>query len=217
MSGISEWPIGQDSIDLLYALHQEVRELRMVCIVIEEFFCKIADTPELSETSGENSVIKISPFLIGFVQSTLLRDLMLRICMLTDPAEQGRYKNLSFFQVLDHFQGLEVLSDDVAETIIERLQREDIQTLRIHRNKRLSHRDYDVALGNEWLPDINWQNIRKITTDFFEIVDQISLATLQTEIMYDDRHQLSFEAKYLIDLLKNGLSHTNKGVHEKSE
>lgn len=99
-------------------------------------------------------------FAIRAIQDSLIDSVILRITKLTDPAQAGRFQNLS----LEHLIGK--LPDDADAELLDRLrtQLDIIQSstkeFRLIRHKRLAHRDTAYAINSDQvLPGIPLKSI----------------------------------------------------------
>lgn len=108
-------------------------------------FCQLySKSPERIEL-----LRRFGGLFFGQVQQALFRDILLRICHLTDPAtsSKGRYKNQSLHRLLDEIGAHDLALIDTLglKTKADQLTAacRDIRTLR---NRAIAHRDWDARI-----------------------------------------------------------------------
>jgi hypothetical protein len=108
-----------------------------------------------------NLILATAPQFFGHIQSILFEHLISGIARLTDPAEQGQFRNLTFDSIFDSNKTPKILELQVAA--------KDVRDIR---RKIVAHLDYTVGLNPNLLPnDRPFAKIRKCVDLMVEIVD----------------------------------------------
>ena len=147
---------------------------------------------------------KMVPSFFGHMQHALLNEVILGLCKLTDPPHTSRNKNFSLTRLADIIQPQSKKLEVLSTRIYKRIERKDVQAIRAHRNKRLSHNDYDVIMNDADLPGFSLEQIEKIFSDFFKILDKVSMELFGAKIMYTNEMQAAYEADYVFEALMAG-------------
>ncbi len=133
-----------------YVLHNQVIIVHMNWAMIGELVKSEEQRSLLKSTGG---------YFFTEVHRVFVNDVTLRLSRLTDPAKQGRQKNLSLYALLDD------ISDPALKSKIKNLideAKDKIAPLKEHRHKRIAHFDFSVALNN---PNFTLQPIRNESVD----------------------------------------------------
>ena len=94
----------------------------------------------------------------GEVQWLFLDDMQLCISKLTDPPKSGKGDNLTVKRLPDFCES-NTLRKEVQERVEEACKAAD-EFARLHRNKRISHKDLAYAIGDTELPPVVLKQIR---------------------------------------------------------
>jgi hypothetical protein len=137
------------------------------------------------------------------VQQALFRDVILRICHLTDPAEtnKGRFKNQSLFRLVSEVETIDLSLPDILG-LREKLDRLQVgcKDMRTMRNKTIAHRSWDSPL--EPIPSTTRQQIEDVVVLIREIMNTIELHFADKQTIYGfDRNP--GDAEYLMERLED--------------
>lgn len=144
---------GPESGPLYHALHNEVSWIHAKWLEYRKLFAKSEERIDLlNETAG---------FFFRVVQDVLWDDVLLHIARLTDPAEQGRFQNLTLPRLAEAFSDTEV-GPELALSVDAVLSKAEFA--REWRNRRIAHRDLPLALDSKAmpLPGISRQHVEAV-------------------------------------------------------
>jgi len=141
------------------------------------------------------------------IQETLIDEVQVYICKLTDPACNGRYENLSFEQLQRRVedQGERQLSADLRKLLDDLYDKS--QDFRTWRNKRLTHLDLNTAMQSNTndLPVIYRQMIEDTLRLLRNYMNTIEVHYCHRETDYDNFHMSSSDGEALVFMLKFGI------------
>jgi hypothetical protein len=150
---------------------------------------------------------KCAPTFFYVIQETLIDEVQVYICRLTDPACTGRYENLSFEQlqrrVEDH--GEIQLSADL-RNIIANLH-DKCQVFRKRRNKLLAHLELNTVMqsSSNALPGISRQLIEEALKFMRDYMNTIDGYYYQRETDYEHFLMSYTDGEALVSMLKYGI------------
>lgn len=163
--------------EIFAALKTEIVDLHLRWIIYRQLYAASAEAIELLNKSGSN--------VFFLLQHLLLDDCALRLSKLTDPAEQGKFANLSVFQLLENIAETDKgFPRAELEALIGELKARS-EKFRKLRNKRIAHADLEHALkvAEDPLPGIS-------RTDVEEALDALRRVMNAVELHYDNSQTL---------------------------
>lgn len=185
-----------DEIGTVYsALWQEVAWIHQ----------KWAQYVELFGTSSGriNLLNQAAPAMFRTVQDTLWEDVLLHLARLTDPAESMRKANLSVFRLATLVANLPI---GIHVESLSSAALTACEFARDWRNRRLAHRDLDLALGQNSQPlaPASRAAVKAALTALQEMLNSVSLHYLDSTTKFD-LGPGSADAASLLYLLRDGL------------
>lgn len=161
---------------IYHALYNEVAWLHAKWLEYRKLFAKSAQRIDLlNETAG---------FFFGVVQDVLWKDVLLHIARLTDPAKQGKYENLTLFQLPNIVPKPELVIElcqliEVAKT--------SSKFARDWRNKRLAHHDLAITLDLQAvpLPGVSRQHVEETLASFRAVLNHLHAHYFQSEVAFE--------------------------------
>ncbi len=142
------------------------------------------------------------------IQQALFRDIVLRICHLTDPAEQGRYKNRSLPRLIFEIRAIDasLLNRLELRKKLSRLQK-DCRKIRAMRNKAVAHREW--AFPVRTLPSTTRNQIEGVIGLIQDIMNTVQLHFANRQTIYGfDRNP--GDAEYLMERLEDLARHLDE-------
>lgn len=140
------------------------------------------------------------------MQDVLLGEVQVSLSKLTDPADAGKFENLTLEQLQKRVEshGGQQLSMDL-RALLDDLHRK-CQPFRTWRNKRLAHLDLTTAMQSTAnpLPDISRQMIEEALQVVREYMNSIERHYCDTEMGYE-HFMISSGSTALVSMLKYGL------------
>ncbi len=125
-------------------------------------------------------------FFFFTIEAVLRENILLHIARLTDPPEQGRFKNLTLLR-LPKLVADKALADDLQKLVTESLVR--CKFARDLRDKRIAHIDFSIAINPEEtskrLPGVNRQKIGDALASFRQIMNKLNEAFCQSTFGFD--------------------------------
>lgn len=141
------------------------------------------------------------------VHQTLLKDLLLTLCKLTDPAKQGKNENLSLWRLQD--QLAQVADSAVASAGNATLLKIEayVVPLRDLRNKQLAHLDLETALekNTNRLSLVQKRDIDKSLQLIRTYLNSIQLYFNDSEWGYEHLGMIGTDGDALVHVLRDGL------------
>jgi hypothetical protein len=156
----------------------------------------------------QDSVDILNACAPGFFQLVAWRfvdAIILGVCRLTDPAQQGSYKNLTFDLLRESLlpEPDSVLLADIDQKL--KTVKKRTRVLRKHRDKRIAHIDRHRALGNvESLNPIERARIEVVLGCIREFLKAVNEATGRPEVAYEDPINAG-NGQSVIQKLKEGM------------
>lgn len=127
-----------------------------------------------------------APWAFRTFQLVLLDDILLSICRLTDPAQQGGNTNLTLAQLIDcidpdkHGEFKQKVSEAYS------LMADSFTFARGHRNRRIAHTDLATYNQPKPLPDIDHQKIAKAIEDITTVMSMVELHINKSSTSYSN-------------------------------
>lgn len=127
---------------------------------------------------------KAAPAFFRVVQDSLWEDILLHIARLTDPPRSAGKQNLSF-QALAQFTDTSAIASQVAQLTAKAL--ESSAFARDWRNRKLAHRDLNLALGQiaEPLAPASRAQVKECLASLAAILNVVSEHYLDSSTMFD--------------------------------
>ncbi|NOY40434.1 MAG: hypothetical protein GXP26_01170 [Planctomycetes bacterium] len=131
-------------------------------------------------------------------------DICASICRLMDPAQTGKYENMSFGYLTKN------KNDSGLNKALAAIE-EQVKPFRKHRDKRIAHADletHEAYLSNHtgFLPKISLERVEKVLTDMSALIDKMNDLRGSTETSHKDAASNLGTAKELLDYLRRGTS-----------
>lgn len=166
--------------DIFAALANQITDLHLRWIIYRQLYAASAETVELLNRSGSN--------VFYLLQQLLLDDCALRLSKLTDPADRGRFANLSVLQLLENIAE--------ADQGFPRLKVEDhIATLKLRtakfrelRNKRIAHADLEHSLKveDDPLPGISRDDVERALAALRDVMNTVESHYDGSQTLYEE-------------------------------
>lgn len=166
--------------EVFAALKTEIVDLHLRWIIYRQLYAASPEKIDLLNKSGSN--------VFFLLQHLLLDDCALRLSKLTDPAEQGKFANLSVLQLLECIA--EVDKDfprSKVEPLIGELKGRS-EKFRKLRNKRIAHADLDHALkvSDEPLPGISRDDVEQALQALRDVMNAVELHYDKSQTLYEE-------------------------------
>lgn len=166
--------------EVFAALKTEIIDLHLRWIIYRQLFAASPEKIDLLNKSGSN--------VFFLLQHLLLDDCALRLSKLTDPAEQGKFANLSVLQLLECIAGADKeFPRDKVEALIGELTGRS-EKFRKLRNKRIAHADLHHALkvAEEPLPGISREDVEQALKVLRQVMNAIELHYDNSQTLYEE-------------------------------
>lgn len=184
--------------EIFEELRTEINWLHGRWIVYQELFGKSEKRIELLNECASAFFYVVQDVLLGEVQVSLSK--------LTDPADKGKFENLTLEQLHKRVEahGEQQLSTNL-RTLLDDLHRK-CQPFRTWRNKRLAHLDLTTAMQSTAnpLPEISRQMIEDALQVVREYMNSIERHYCDSEMGYE-HFMISSGGDALVSMLKYGL------------
>jgi AbiU2 len=127
---------------------------------------------------------KAAPYFFRVVQDSLWEDIVIHIARMTDPAKSMGKPNISVRQLPNLVEGAELREQLESLVSIAKVASE---FCRGWRNRRIAHRDHDLALGNNANPLTpgSREKVKKALQALADILDAVSTHYLESSTMFD--------------------------------
>jgi len=185
--------------DVFQTLRSEIVWLHGRWIIFDQLFGSSQERIELLNKSAGT--------YFSVPQRVLLNDILISIGRLTDKPKMGNRENLSLGQLilqLDSTKYSSLISDlNLKLKDIEKFSDE----IRKHRNKRLAHRDFDIALKNATpLAPITIKMIKDSLEGIREFMNLCEIYFLDSETAYE-LFMMTADGDILVNRLKKALAY----------
>lgn len=179
MDLVSKQPMPNDMKDAYERLHQEVSGLHAKWKIFRQLYSASEERIALLRDT--------TPGFFGLIQLVLLDDISLSISRLTDPLKSTGKDNLSLQRLVERIEA-ETDADFLVKTqkSIEGIQ-EHCSAFRVHRNRRIAHRDLKTVFGYhpEPLPNIEGKKIDDALKMIAAFMNEIQGRYEDAETAYD--------------------------------
>jgi hypothetical protein len=127
---------------------------------------------------------KAAPYFFRVVQDSLWEDVVIHIARMTDPPKSMGKPNISVQRLPILVEGTELKAQ--LESLVS-VAKEASEFCRDWRNRRIAHRDLDLALGNnaEPLAAVSREKVKKALQALTDILDAVSMNYLDSSTMFD--------------------------------
>jgi hypothetical protein len=166
--------------EIFAALKSEIIDLHLRWIIYRQLYAASPEDIDLLNKSGSN--------VFFLLQHLLLDDCALRLSKLTDPADQGRFANLSVLQLLENIAETDKnFPRAEIEALIEEL-RTRTEKFRKLRNKRIAHADLEHALkvAEDPLPGISRADIEQALDALRRVMNKVELHYDNSQTLYEE-------------------------------
>lgn len=180
---------------LYHRLWNEVAWLHLKWRQYEELFGSSEERVDILNASAS--------LFFRIVQDSLWEDVLLHLCVLTDPEKTGRNENLT----LRRFPALisdGVTRDDVQEAVDAAVKAAGFA--RDWRNRRIAHRDLALAIseGAKPLASASRKTTREAVKTVCEVIRQVSLGYAGSDVYFGDLSEPN-DAVSLLYVLRDGV------------
>jgi len=127
---------------------------------------------------------KAAPCFFRVVQDSLWEDIVVHIARMTDPPKSMGKPNISVQQLPNLVEGAELKAQ--LEELVS-VAKEASEFCRDWRNRRIAHRDLNLALGNDAVPLASGsiEKVRNALKAFSAVLDAVSTHYLESSTMFD--------------------------------
>jgi hypothetical protein len=173
-------PMPPEIKEIFEALRYEIAWLHAKWSIYSQLFCQGDARLEFLDS--------MAPGFFVIVRDSLLNELIVGLCRLTDPSTTGRRENLTLARLAE---SLEVANIDPAirQQFASYLVSLDqtCSPLRAWRNRRLGHSDLPTALGNspDPLPPVTWAAIDGALEEVRVLMNLLQKHYLDSEFFYE--------------------------------
>jgi len=166
-------PISQEGIAIKETIGNEVST---IAVKFNQFSQLYLDGPETLALLSKSAAL-----FFEFIGESLIRDIIMSIARLSDPAQTMGKDNLTFARLSNELTGdCKKEYDTELESLKNRMS-----AIKQWRNKHLAHNSLDHSLNKITLPNIDYDNLTECVKSSVTLLNIVNAHTGATYTMYD--------------------------------